>query len=182
MGQIYSQYSCSVSNCFLNSIFVRAITFLSFEIGQWYLVCGCMTIRRCVAYRNDLRGTLTSRSNNCFLNSIIQLIMLSFLYLKQFSLYFNIHSSTNKYRENCFRYLKLMSPLNVAICTTISYTLWVGEACPDHNFWSFQIGQWYLVCGCMTIRRCVVYRNDPRGTLTSRSNNCFLNSIFLSGP
>jgi hypothetical protein len=27
--------------------------------------------------------------------------------------------------KNCFRYLKLMSPLNVAICTTISYTLWV---------------------------------------------------------
>jgi hypothetical protein len=26
-------------------------------------------------------------------------------------------------RKNCFRYLKLMSPLNVAICTTISYTL-----------------------------------------------------------
>jgi hypothetical protein len=43
------------NNCFLNSI---------------YLVCGCMTIRQCVAYRNDLRGTLTSRSNNCFLNSI----------------------------------------------------------------------------------------------------------------
>ena len=28
-------------------------------------------------------------------------------------------------RKNCFRYLKLMSPLNVAICTTISCTLWV---------------------------------------------------------
>jgi hypothetical protein len=28
-------------------------------------------------------------------------------------------------RKNCFRYLKLMSPLNAAICTTISYTLWV---------------------------------------------------------
>ena len=27
-------------------------------------------------------------------------------------------------RKNCFRYLKLMSPLNVAICTTISCT-WV---------------------------------------------------------
>ena len=27
--------------------------------------------------------------------------------------------------KNCFRYLKLMSPLNVAICTTISYTLWM---------------------------------------------------------
>jgi hypothetical protein len=32
---------------------------LSFEIGKWYSVCGCMTIRRCVAYHNDLRGTLT---------------------------------------------------------------------------------------------------------------------------
>ena len=30
-----------------------------------------------------------------------------------------------KTRKNCFRYLKLMSPLNVAICTTISYTIWV---------------------------------------------------------
>jgi hypothetical protein len=27
--------------------------------------------------------------------------------------------------KNCFRYLKLMSPLNEAICTTISYTLWM---------------------------------------------------------
>ena len=26
-------------------------------------------------------------------------------------------------RKNCFRYLQLMSPLNAAICTTISYTL-----------------------------------------------------------
>ena len=28
-------------------------------------------------------------------------------------------------RKNYFRYLKLMSPLNAAICTTIRYTLWV---------------------------------------------------------
>jgi hypothetical protein len=28
-------------------------------------------------------------------------------------------------RKNCFRYLKLISPLYAAICTTISYTLWV---------------------------------------------------------
>ena len=28
-------------------------------------------------------------------------------------------------RKNCFRYLKLMSLLNAAICTTISYTLCV---------------------------------------------------------
>ena len=30
-----------------------------------------------------------------------------------------------KPRKNCFRYLKLMSPLNAVIYTTISYTLWV---------------------------------------------------------
>jgi hypothetical protein len=30
-----------------------------------------------------------------------------------------------KTRKNCYRYLKLTSPLNVAICATISYTLWV---------------------------------------------------------
>ena len=28
-------------------------------------------------------------------------------------------------RKNCFRYLKLKSPLNASICTTISYSLWV---------------------------------------------------------
>ena len=44
---------------FFSAKLVWTITFLSFQIGQLYLVCGCMTIRRCVAYRNDLRGTLT---------------------------------------------------------------------------------------------------------------------------
>ena len=42
--------------------------------------------------------------------------------------------------------------------------LLISEACPDHNF--FEIGQWYLVCGCMTIKRCVAYRNGLRGILT----------------
>ena len=65
--------------CFFSAKLVRTITFLFFQIGQLYLVCGCMTIRWCVAYHNDLRGTLTSRSNNCFLNSIIQLIMCNLL-------------------------------------------------------------------------------------------------------
>ena len=32
-------------------------------------------------------------------------------------------NTQTKTRKNCFRYLKLMSPLNAAICTTISYTL-----------------------------------------------------------
>jgi hypothetical protein len=37
-------------------------------------------------------------------------------------------------RKNCFRYLKLMSPLNVAICTTISYTLWVESYYLKNNY------------------------------------------------
>jgi hypothetical protein len=45
--------------CIFSAKLVWTITFLSFQIGQLYLVCGCMTIRRCVAYRNDLRRTLT---------------------------------------------------------------------------------------------------------------------------
>ena len=45
--------------CFFSAKLVRTITFLSFQIGQLYLVCGCMTIRWCVTYHNDLRGTLT---------------------------------------------------------------------------------------------------------------------------
>ena len=37
-------------------------------------------------------------------------------------------------RKNCFRYLKLMSPLNAAICTTISYTLWVEWCYLKNNY------------------------------------------------
>jgi hypothetical protein len=46
-------------NCILYVYRIFVITFLSFQIGQLYLVCGCMTIRRCFLYQNDLRGTLT---------------------------------------------------------------------------------------------------------------------------
>ena len=53
-----------------------------------------------------------------------------------------------KTRRNCFRYLKLMSPLNVAIYTTISYTLWV---------------EWYyLKNNYLTLRSKV---KDPRRSL-----------------
>jgi len=38
---------------------------------------------------------------------------------------FNTTFNNISTRKNCFRYLKLMSPLNAAICITISYTLWV---------------------------------------------------------
>ena len=44
---------------------------------------------------------------------------------KNHSFYTTMLTSTRLTRKNCFRYLKPMSPLNAAICTTISYTLWV---------------------------------------------------------
>jgi hypothetical protein len=44
---------------------VRTITFLSFQMGQLYLVGWCMTIMTFV-----WPWPLTSRSNNCFLNSM----------------------------------------------------------------------------------------------------------------
>jgi hypothetical protein len=48
------------------------------------------------------------------------LACLMYLYVKAY-----INNNNILTRKNCFRYLKLMSPLNAAICTTISYTLWV---------------------------------------------------------
>ena len=39
-----------------------------------------------------------------------------------------------KTRKNCFRYLKFMSPLNAAICITISYTLWVEWCYLKNNY------------------------------------------------
>jgi hypothetical protein len=72
----------------------------------------------------------------------------------------------NTTRKNCFRYLKLMSPLNAAICTTISYyrnDLRVTLTSRSNNCFLNSIIQ---VCWCMTIRRCVAYRNDLRETLT----------------
>ena len=63
----------------------------------------------------------------------------------------------------------IMSPLRTKrdiVFVWFFLLLLLNEACPDHNFLSFQIGQLYLVCGCMTIRWCVTYRNDLRRTLT----------------
>ena len=46
----------------------------------------------------------------------------------------NVQMKTILTKKNCFRYLKLMSPLNVAICTTISYTLWVESYYLKNNY------------------------------------------------
>jgi hypothetical protein len=42
-------------------------------------------------------------------------------------------------RKNCFRYLKLMSPLNAAICTTIGYTLWVEWYYIKNNYLTLRL-------------------------------------------
>jgi hypothetical protein len=97
------------------------------------------------------------RSDDCrswnFIVSVNRWAHVSFWFWKKLNFFISV-SKQKRTRKNCFRYLKLMSPLNVAICTTISYTLWVewyyyivlvcfflpllllllSEACPDHNF------------------------------------------------
>ena len=97
----------------------------------------------------------------------------NFLYILQTWHIYVSPSNEGRHIVLVWFFLPLLLPL---------FLLLLSEACPDHNFFVSDIGQLYLVCGCMTIRRCVAYRNDLCGTLTSMSNNCFLNSIFLSGP
>ena len=170
--------------CFFSAKLVRTITFLSFQIGQLYLVCGCMTIRRCVAYHNDLPVFLTSRSNNCFLNSIYLVFgcmtirpyvayridlhgTLTFdLKVKElfFKLYFLVQAITCLSFEICQLYL-------VCGCMTIRWCVtFRNDLCEtltfDLKFKYLFLNSIYLVFGCMTIRRCVAYRNDLRGTLT----------------
>jgi hypothetical protein len=50
----------------------------------------------------------------------------------------NVQMKTILTRKNCFRYLKLMSPLNVTICTTISYILWVESYYLKNNYWTLR--------------------------------------------
>jgi hypothetical protein len=56
-----------------------------------------MIIRRCVTYLNDLRGTLTSSSNNCFLNTVdyrLELGWVEFLSKSRTSFCINIYNLT----------------------------------------------------------------------------------------
>ena len=62
-------------------------------------------------------------------------------------------------RKNCFRYLKLMSPLNVAICTTISYTLWVEWYYLKNNYRVFDLE----VKGQGPTKVITVYNTPPYG-------------------
>ena len=62
--------------------------------------------------------------------------------------------------------------------------LLLSEACPDHNFFVFPdrsiiFGIW--VHDHKAVSHTIMTFVGP-WPLTSRSNNCFLNSIFLSGP
>jgi hypothetical protein len=125
---------------------ILSITFLSFEIGQLYLVFGCMTIRRCVVYHNYLCGTHIP--NKYYLKN-------NYLALR----------SKVKVPRRSLRYathrLMVMHP-NTKYHWPIS---------KDKNVMArrrkyYLIGQLYLVFGCMTIRRCVVYHNYLCGTLT----------------
>jgi hypothetical protein len=71
-------------------------------------------------------------------------------------------NKTTQTRKNCFRYLKLMSPLDAAICTTISYTLWVEWYYLKNNYLtlrsnvkvqqrSLRYATHHLLCSCTHI-------------------------------
>ena len=70
---------------------------------------------------------------------------------------FNYVSPSNEGRHIVLVWFFLLLPLLLLL---------LSEACPDHNFLVFHIGQLYLVCECMTISRCVAYHNDLCRTLT----------------
>jgi hypothetical protein len=110
---------------------VRAITFLSFKIGQWYLVCGCMTIRRCVALRGDI----------------------SFRYWGQRSMPHEGHYGT--------RHTTLWSCTHIPNIIDLSgktKKLWSVQASLRRS--GRRRSRRSGVCGCMTIRRCVALRGD----------------------
>ena len=67
-------------------------------------------------------------------------------------------------RKNCFRYLKLMSHLSAAICTTISYTLWVEWYYLKNNYLTLrskvkvtQRSLWYVTHRLMVIHSHTIY-------------------------
>ena len=100
---------------------------------------------------------------------------------------------TCKFGVISLKYVMIMSPLPTKGDIDLVWfflpllPLLLSEACPDHNFFVFRdisyvglwpltssnnsnksnkIVHWQIVRMCMTIRRCVAYRNDLRGTLT----------------
>jgi hypothetical protein len=148
-------------------------------MGQWYLVCGCMTIRRCVTYGNDLRGTLTDKSSHGLWPGELKTIIWprgqrSRSHEGHYHMWHTALWSCT-HLPNIFdlsRKTKMLWPRQE---NTIQKTIiwpW-GQSSRSHEGHYGPQGQIivflnsiYLVCGCITIRRCVAYRNDLCGTLT----------------
>jgi hypothetical protein len=122
---------------------------------------------------------LTSRSNNCFLNSI-------YLVHKSYG------SDKLRWEEAEEAEEKIRLKQYISLCSKgrhnnnqiWAWLVYFDQIHCETNFkWTLFIEQKPAIfLDRTTIRRCVTYHNDLCGTLTSRSNNCFLNSIFLSGP
>jgi hypothetical protein len=97
---------------FFSAKLVRTITFLSFQIGQLYLVCGCMTIRR------------VSCTIMTFVGPWPLIIRLKY----ETSSYYV--SPSNEGRHIVLVWFFLPLPL-------LLLPLLLSEACPDHNFFVF---------------------------------------------
>jgi hypothetical protein len=134
----------------------RTITFLSFQIGQLYLVCGWMTIRRCRYYL---------RNNYLTLRSKVKVPRRSSRY-----------TDTPPYGH---------APTYQISLTYLERQKYYG---PDKKiqfkkqFFDLEVkgqifGMW--VHDHKAVCRCTVMTFVGLWPLTSRSNNCFLNSIYL---
>ena len=76
-------------------------------------------------------------------------------------------------KKNSFRYQKLMSPLNAAICTTISYTLWVEWYYLKNNYFTLRSksheGHYVVICTTISYTLWVEWYYLKNNYLTSRS-------------
>ena len=99
-----------------------------------------------------------------------------------------IKAGLTVYIINTIIYNEIMSPLrtkgDILFKSDFFLPLLLSEACPDHNFFVFRdrsmiFRMW--VHDHKAVWRTVMTFVGPL-PLTSRSDNCYLNSIFLSGP
>ena len=137
---------------------VRPRTFLFFDLGKWYLVCRCITMRRCVTYQYCLSMTLTFD-----LRVKYPLLRGIFLSTLELSLSFNkgLWYLANRCitMRRCVMYQYCLS-MTLTFDLRVKYPLLRGIFLSTLElFLSLNKGLWYLACRCITIRWCVRTRN-----------------------
>ena len=128
---------------------VQAITSLSFNIGRWCLVCVCMTIIQNDGYHYDIHIILTFDLEVIIGKSCqLKIGQLSLLYV---CITTRVDGVSRTMSWHSFEIDLDIWPSEVKNLAKLVLTT---------TFLSFNIIQWYLLYGCITIRRCVMYHHD----------------------